>query len=193
MQWFSTVADHIQSTAKQAYAYLASAQEPPAEPDTIDVAKLSATLIRATAVEHDHNHDRVTSAAESARSEIGKLVGAATLLHIRSEQPISTQQFSMRVLPTDRAERAAGIALPNPPQLVQKSFVIADRVVAPASQVPEAEPLRGQGLVGWLRNLVPHRMEAVRLSDLCEATPELACTPLPKGKVLVHAGPPSRT
>jgi hypothetical protein len=198
MEWLSSVVQRVQSGARHAYEKISGAPAEQAEPrprtiENYSPQELSAGLLRAAAVDHDANRDRFTSAAESARSEIGALAGKLMVGALRLQEPPRVQFYSMRVLPADAADRAAGMELPNRPTIERNSFVVPDQLLAPAATLRGAPALEGGGLVGWLRNLFPHRMEAVHLSDVCAANPELQCTPLPKGNVLIHQGPGQRT
>ena len=192
MEWLSSVAQRVQSTVRHAYTKISGTPAEHAEPPP-RANELSAALLRTSAVENDANRDRLTSAAESARSQIGALAGEFMVNTLRLQQPSKVKFYSMRHLHPNQAAREAGIELPNPRSLVRENFVVPDQLLAPAGFVPSATTSHESGLIGWLRNLFPHRMEAVHLSDVCAANPTLQCTPLPKGNVLIHQGPSQRT
>ncbi|PZP84275.1 MAG: hypothetical protein DI582_09205 [Azospirillum brasilense] len=145
-------------------------------------------LLRYSATQNDHNNDRFTSAAESARSVTGALVGLTSIAALRAEHPVTVQHYTMRVIPANAQLREAGIEYPSRGMVLPQSFIAPDRVVAHQSALRDVPALEGGGVVNWLRNLLPHRMQEVRLSDLCDAHPELNCTKLPNQRILVSSG-----
>lgn len=145
-------------------------------------------LLRFSAIHHDRNNDRFTSAQESARSIAGELVGLTSIAALRAEHPVVMQHYTMRVIPANAELREAGIEYPNRGMPLPQSFIAPDRVVAHQASLHDAPALQGGGVVNWLRNLLPHRMQEVHLSDLCEAHAELNCTKLPNHRILVSSG-----
>lgn len=145
-------------------------------------------LLRISATLNDRNHDRFTSAQESARSVAGELVGLTSIAALRNAHPVVMQHYTMRVIPANAELREAGIEYPNRGTPLPQTFIAPDRVVAHQTSLHDAPALEGGGVVNWLRNLLPHRMQEVRLSDLCEAHAELNCTKLPNNRILVSSG-----